>query len=123
MLRAVDAAYNGGGAGYILNAKVSFILWTQETITFMVAKQALELFVQNVHSNPDCFSKQTISAEDVLMSVCLSAIGIKPVDTRESSTFDNIKRERFHWKLPFEEHEATDSTYRYNLENTNSFNI
>jgi hypothetical protein len=59
----------------------------------------------------------------VIISICFAALGIRPVDTREASVrvaspvsidgdVEVVHRERFHWKLPFEEYEATDFDYR-----------
>ncbi|KAL9190971.1 hypothetical protein ACHAXT_000677 [Thalassiosira profunda] len=69
--------WNGGGPGYALS------------------RAALRQFLAVMDDEKICFSGETTSKEDVLISRCLRNLGIDYVDTR-----DDKGRERFHTRQP-----------------------
>ena len=76
-LRVKKLLFNTGGAGYALS------------------HATLRKFLSVVEDSETCSANEKTSAEDVMMAICLSYLGIEATDTRD---FEG--RERFHHFLP-----------------------
>ena len=80
--------YNNGGAGYVLNRAAMHVL-TEEI------------------ARGDCFREQTANVEDLLVGLCLTRVGVSPLDTADSD-----RRERFHWHRPGSEFDGAGRLYQ-----------